>query len=393
MDTLIRLFTSLPSRSFILFLSTLVGLSYAWGDDRSSVAFAPPPSAVREATLLRRRQRDRSRSGVRRHALADVFRSLAGPAVPSSSSASNDAAQRVEVITFDLDDTLWTANPVLDSAKDRLEAYLDREYPRMGRWLSQSYGSIDDLMRAIYRRKQKRDPRLANVVTYLTRLRKEALKEAAVKTGYEPKLLVDQAFQVWSDARHDVLEFLPDGTLETLSSLRSTGYRIGAITNGNARTERIEVLSEYFDFCINAEDVGASKPSKKVYEAAMRVAGYMRSPGDRWVHVGDDLSADVVPAKQQSWRTIWVTGLRGEESPASSWEPKLYRLDSDKRRLIDAEVRTIADVPPILDIWEEEQSAEGQRNIPIEGADADERSAHAMRQQATTTAAQQVAAS
>ena len=42
-----------------------------------------------------------------------------------------------------------------------------------------------------------------------------------------------------------------------------------AITDGNSNPERLSELSSVFDFVIRAEDVGASKPDKRVFKAAV----------------------------------------------------------------------------------------------------------------------------
>jgi hypothetical protein len=89
----------------------------------------------------------------------------------------------------------------------------------------------------------------------------------------------------------------------------------------------VDVLRDYFDFCINAEGIGVGKPDKRVYIEAIRyVAAHPsfqdlgvedieneeeleNSVGPYWVHIGDDFVKDIVAAKSLKMRTIWATEL------------------------------------------------------------------------------------
>ena len=53
------------------------------------------------------------------------------------------------------------------------------------------------------------------------------------------------------------------------SSSSDTDVLVGAITDGNSDPRNIPELQAYFDFCINAESVGVSKPDTRVYQKAI----------------------------------------------------------------------------------------------------------------------------
>ena len=113
-------------------------------------------------------------------------------------------------------------------------------------------------------------------------------------------------------------------------------------------------MAPFFDFCVNAEQVGVSKPDKRVYlQAAMdhvfsnpsvvhdndntnedgssnsnSNARTAQAAEDRigpwWIHIGDDFTKDVVAAKNLNMRTVWVRELvmpnqtAAKKAPSSS---------------------------------------------------------------------------
>ena len=217
---------------------------------------------------------------------------------------------------------------------------------------------------------------------YLTLLRKDAIRSLIQDTidsatrdtdsAIDMEDQVDYAFEVWTEARCQSISrnFAPSAvpTLTNLrSQLTSTGSTsqkmyIGAITDGNSNPNRVPELSGLFDFVIRAEDVGASKPDKRVYKAAVAalmvqlsqdgnsieefflgerldegvaqdtfmtpngpasstpswkdideeaVEAFSEAVGSWWVHIGDDFFKDIVAAKELRMRTVWTRELIG----------------------------------------------------------------------------------
>ena len=153
---------------------------------------------------------------------------------------------------------------------------------------------------------------------------------------YHRTFIFCTAFDVWTQARHDTI---PDhlasevfDTLEHISNLEPP-VLICAVTDGNSNPLSLPKLGSYFDFCVNAEMVGVSKPDKRLYLQAVQEASGRFSDlqhltidmledqlGPWWVHVGDDFVKDVVAAKSLSMRTIWSRELVREKYgvPAAS---------------------------------------------------------------------------
>ena len=121
---------------------------------------------------------------------------------------------------------------------------------------------------------------------------------------------------------------------------------IGAITDGNSDPRNVPELQPYFDFCINAEQVGVSKPDQRVYLQAalqhvfandglhdMGLPATLTTEdqvedviGSWWIHIGDDFTKDIVAPKNLNMSTIWARELildkiREKESQQSQEQP------------------------------------------------------------------------
>lgn len=77
---------------------------------------------------------------------------------------------------------------------------------------------------------------------------------------------------------------------------------------------------------ILSEDVGAMKPSRAIFDAALEAAG----GGERRLYVGDSFAVDVVGARAAGWLPIWF-----DRHAAGPPEPVVY-------------VRTLPDLLPLL---------------------------------------------
>lgn len=119
---------------------------------------------------------------------------------------------------------------------------------------------------------------------------------------------------MWFAARHDSIPAnLAPSVVPALTRLRalSPPLLIGAITNGNGNPAHVPSLAPFFDFCVNSEGVGISKPAPEIYRAAHERILAAGEPGGEggaigpwWVHVGDDLVKDCVASKELGCRTV-----------------------------------------------------------------------------------------
>ncbi|MBU1332697.1 MAG: HAD family hydrolase [Gammaproteobacteria bacterium] len=228
----------------------------------------------------------------------------------------------VQLITFDLDDTLWEVAPVMTSAEAVLRDWLSLNASRLGPV------PVEHLWR-IRARLLEAEPLLKH---RLSELRRRILFHALEEAGYaheDAVHLAEAGFQVFLAARHEVQLFSDvHPTLETLASR----YRLGVITNGNADVRRLG-LANYFQFALCAEELGIGKPDPTPFREALSRAGIA---AEHAVHIGDHPDDDIAGAKAAGLRAIWFNP-RG--------------LDWAGPQPADAEVRSLAELPALLQRW------------------------------------------
>ena len=250
----------------------------------------------------------------------------------------------VRVVSFDLDNTLWNTSETIAAANDALATFLDSKNITQPKRVEQIMGDLFQSNKARYCPIEKED---AKAPVLLTLLRKDAIQTVLEEyNGFDSQQaeeLTDLAFDEWARARHDAIptHFAPfvHDCLRRIASIRtSSGHAvvIGAITDGNSDPTCVEGLSDYFQFCVNAERVGVSKPDKRVFLRA--VSQMMDHPaltdvwpsmndhggekddvdlekmaedviGPWWIHIGDDFVKDVVASKSLSMRSVWSREL------------------------------------------------------------------------------------
>lgn len=203
----------------------------------------------------------------------------------------------IRTITLDLDDTLWAIHPVIRRAEQRLYEWLGENYPRITAMFA-----IED-MRIL--REQVLEEH-ADKVHDLTFLRHTVLTQAATAAGYT-EFLVDEAFAVFDEVRNDV-DMFPEAR-PALVALRER-FTLIAVTNGNADLKKVGI-DDLFHAHINAAMVGAAKPDRTIFDAAVDAGGASAS---ETLHVGDHPLYDVQGARAAGLRAVWVN-RNGDEWP------------------------------------------------------------------------------
>jgi FMN phosphatase YigB (HAD superfamily) len=300
----------------------------------------------------------------------------------TASFASNIVSQ-VRVVSFDLDNTLWDTMATINAANDALAEFLDqhnivqpdgqRVETIMGRFFQDNQARYcPELLQRQPDSGSSSHTKAAPVL--LTLLRKDVVQHILQEhNGYAMESameMADRAFSVWTNARHEAIDAslannVPD-TLKTIiqdlkqhqpaassgrNSKNSSQERhrhqqvvVGAITDGNSNPRKVRQLAPFFDFVINAEQVGVAKPHRQIYLQAVRHVlkhhphvfsssstsntqkkneesvdpendvslsdeDIEKLIGGWWIHVGDDFVKDVVAAKTLNMRTIWSREL------------------------------------------------------------------------------------
>ena len=199
----------------------------------------------------------------------------------------------IECVTFDLDDTLWPVEPVINAAEQQLYQWLATHYPR----ITNTY-SLQELTEQRLELKNQN----TTIAHDVTALRFQSLLQLAQEFDYSPKLAEDgmREFRL----HRNCVE--PYAESESTLSLLAKSFTLGAITNGNAQLQYIEI-GRYFDFIVTAEEVGACKPDPRVFEYAVQLAGV---PASKVVHVGDCANSDVLGALSAGCKSIWLNAER-----------------------------------------------------------------------------------
>ena len=231
----------------------------------------------------------------------------------------------IEVITFDLDNTLWDVDPALLRAEDAQRDWLVANRP--GAIEAYDHQGLWEFKKSVW----KRHPHLLH---HVSDMRRQMLYELQIAAGFseeESREGAELAFGVFLQERHQVV--LYEEALGVLRSLART-YKLGALTNGNADIFKTDA-GEYFDFAFLAEDVGASKPAPDMFHAALEQSGVEAT---QIIHVGDNPDHDIAGAKAVGMHTVWMN------SQGQGW-PGGDRADREIENLMQlpAAITSIAD--------------------------------------------------
>lgn len=200
----------------------------------------------------------------------------------------------IRVVTFDLDDTLWSVGPALAVAEAEQWAYLDAELPGI------AVRFPPERLRGLREAVLTATPALRHHISHFrTRVIEQLLLEEGLAADAAAAMAAT-AFSVFLDARHRVSVF-PEAPA-VLATLRAR-YRLGALTNGNADVFRTS-LGEFFDFAFRAEEIGASKPAPDLFRSALAHTGVHAG---ELVHVGDSHDHDVAGARAAGVHAVWLT--------------------------------------------------------------------------------------
>jgi len=228
----------------------------------------------------------------------------------------------IELITFDLDDTLWDTAPVILSAEAVLRDWLAANAPDLGAVPVEHLYSIRERLVAA-------EPGLKHRISAL---RRRVLFHALEDVGYsenKARELANEGFEVFLHARHQV-DIFPE--VQPVLEILRHHYTLGVVTNGNADVRRLG-LADYFKFALCAEDVGIGKPDPKPFLEALR-QGQVEAHAA--VHIGDHPGDDIAGAQRAGLRAIWFN------PQGKTWE-------ADSRP--DAEIQRLSQLPELLNSW------------------------------------------
>ena len=225
---------------------------------------------------------------------------------------------RVRLICFDLDDTLWPCREVIRTAEAACYAWLSAEAPRL------TASCTEVQLREHRIATGRRHPEIAHD---LTEVRLRSLAVLLEDQGYGIEI-ARAAVGVFRSARNRVTPYAE--VVEALERLRET-YTLVSVTNGNSQIA-CTPLHRSFDYSLTAAEVGAAKPDPAIFRSASRLAGI---PLEAFLHVGDDPLRDVQAARDIGLPTVWVN--RGQQAWPAELQPadlEVAGIDELARRLL-----------------------------------------------------------
>ncbi|WP_196161781.1 HAD family hydrolase [Reinekea sp. G2M2-21] len=134
----------------------------------------------------------------------------------------------------------------------------------------------------------------------------DVFKTLGVKFGIdseiESKMLMyfDESFQNYSKRFY--------GVLECMEYLKNEGVKMACVTNGRNFFQRNKItalgLDTFFDVIVTSGELDVKKPDPFIFNVALEKLG---AKAEESVFVGDNLKADMEPAKNLGMNTIWVS--------------------------------------------------------------------------------------
>lgn len=199
----------------------------------------------------------------------------------------------IQLLTFDLDNTLWDTPPVILHAEQQLKAWMQAHLPEAVAQLEA------DQIRATFRDIRSRHPQITH---HPTHLRKKILETIFERCGLSPGAEIEQhteaAFDVFYRARNTITLFHhAEAVLKSLSRR----YPLIALTNGNANLAMIGI-DHYFQAHFSAETEGLPKPHSAMFQRALQHAGCEARAA---IHIGDHPLEDIEAAREMGFHTVW----------------------------------------------------------------------------------------
>ncbi len=226
----------------------------------------------------------------------------------------------IELVTFDLDNTLWESHQVILRATKETNTWIGENVPEHASLSGERLKELSDTVR-------QEHPEIAHDVSaFRIAYMERCFREVGIKVK-DARRFARDAFEVFIHWRCQVDPY-PDA-IRLLADLSST-YQLASITNGNANVSRTSI-DQYFSFNISAENAGAAKPSPRIFRLALQLGGV--SEPWRAIHVGDSLREDIEGAANAGMKTVW---LDHEREPTDSVASAVVHELTDVRQAIQS---------------------------------------------------------
>lgn len=213
---------------------------------------------------------------------------------------------KVSLVWFDLDDTLWdfTRNSEAALRSIYTDHALWRRFPSPEDWI-ECYEAINTPLWARYDRGEISKEYLQNERFYRT----------FVNAGFSSDELlqlqgINEEYLYKLSSERQVI----DGSREVLEALRRMGIRTGVLSNGFSGTQQRKLMNARLnvDVIVLSDEINVNKPDRRLFDYALRKAGVSASAS---LMVGDNPMTDIAGAINAGWRAVLFSPRETTSTP------------------------------------------------------------------------------
>ncbi|EEL85029.1 TPA: HAD family hydrolase [Bacillus nitratireducens] len=191
-----------------------------------------------------------------------------------------------KAMLFDLDDTLLDR----DKAVDKLFLFV----------LEKCYEDVSDTVKNNMLQKFKEYDKREYGISDKTIVLESLFNEFAPKYRLPHNYIQD----FWNENFPKCFS-IDQNTIHFLNHIKRH-FKIGIITNGSTHRQKAKIintnLNNYFDTIIISEEVGLSKPDKRIFELALNK---LNVQPENTLFVGDDLERDIAGCQNANIKGVW----------------------------------------------------------------------------------------
>lgn len=226
-------------------------------------------------------------------------------------------------IFFDLDNTLWDhrKNAILTLQELFERKEIQRQYHIN---FEKFYAQYDLINEALW-------IKIREGLVDKEFLRKHRFYDTFLAFGIDDESLSDYFENHFLDEIINYNELI-EGTLEVLEYLKKKGYCLHVVSNGFKEVTHRKVeksgLQKYFETVVSAEEAGAMKPDKKIFQFSLELA---KASKEESLFIGDDWVADVEGAQNFGMKVIYFDVFR--EQKKTEGVIRVHQLEEIKNLL------------------------------------------------------------
>lgn len=200
-----------------------------------------------------------------------------------------DLTETVDVVIFDLDDTL----------------YSEKEYVRSGyRAIARECSSIKDMENKLWTAFLNKDPAIDTV-----------LKSENLFSAEKLQLCVN----LYRNHKPEI--FLYTGVKDVLTSIKKSGKKLAMITDGRIEGQRSKIkalgLEAFFDKIIITDELGGVEFRKPCPVAFQIIQNTFSVDYSRMIYIGDNIKKDFVAPEQLGMQYAWFCNPDGLYYPSN----------------------------------------------------------------------------